>query len=134
MCPEDRHVTVYALRFTFVGARMHEVGLMQGILDAAGERADQHGAERIHRISLLVGALSGVVPEALEFAFQVLSPDTASEGAVLEIERVPVLCLCPACDADFEPADYVYECPQCRRITDRVLRGRELQIVSIEVS
>ena len=68
---------------------MHEAGLMQTALELAEAHARAAGAVRIHRLCLRVGDLSGVVPEALEFAFQALSVGGPAEGAMLEIERVP---------------------------------------------
>jgi hydrogenase nickel incorporation protein HypA/HybF len=68
---------------------MHEAGLMQTALELAAAHARAAGAVRIHRLCLRVGDLSGVVPEALEFAFRALSVGGPAEGAVLEIERVP---------------------------------------------
>ncbi len=113
---------------------MHEVGLMQSTLDIALERAAQEGAHRIHRLRMRVGPLSGVVPEALEFAFDVLAQGTMAEGAVLEVERVPILCYCPACRLEFQPEDLFCECPRCRQVNIEVRRGRELELASLEVS
>ena len=113
---------------------MHEAGLAQAALEAAAERARDRGATRVHRLTLRVGDLSGVVPEALRFAVEALSPGTAAEGAVFDIEVVPVECHCPACDRPFRPADVVYACPACGAISRDVRRGHELELVSMEVS
>jgi hydrogenase nickel incorporation protein HypA/HybF len=71
---------------------MHEVGLMQSTLAFALKRAADEGAQRIHRLTMRIGPLSGVVPEALEFAFEVLTQGTIAEGAGFEVERVPIVC------------------------------------------
>jgi hydrogenase nickel incorporation protein HypA/HybF len=113
---------------------MHEVGLMHQALGIAQDTAARHGAERIIRLTLRVGAHSGVVPEALTFAFEALSPGTAAEGAALVIEPVAVVCHCSACDRDFEPPDFTYECPACCRVCTDVRRGRELEVCSLEVA
>src|SRR5947207_224198 len=113
---------------------MHEVGLMHRALDIARDQAARHGAKRIVRLTLRVGTQSGVVPDALAFAFQALSPGTAAEGAELVIEPVAVVCHCPGCDRDFEPPDFIYECPTCRRLVIDVRSGRELEVGSLEVA
>ena len=69
---------------------MHEVGIMQSALDIALEWAQKQGGERIHRLGLRVGALSGVVADALEFAFEVIKQETPAENASLEVEYIPL--------------------------------------------
>jgi hydrogenase nickel incorporation protein HypA/HybF len=113
---------------------VHEISLMQDAVILATQQARASGARRIHRIAMRVGALSGAVPETLEFAFEIVAKGTLAEGATLEIERVPVLCYCPACAEEFEPADLVCECTRCGRPSTQVRRGRELHVASLEVS
>ncbi len=60
---------------------MHELSIMQSALSLALDQARQAGAARVHTIRLRIGALSGVVPDALEFAFEALTPGTMAEGA-----------------------------------------------------
>jgi hydrogenase nickel incorporation protein HypA/HybF len=107
---------------------------MQDTIILATQQARQAGAQRIHRIMMRVGALSGAVPETLEFAFDVIAKGTMAEGASLEIERVPIRCFCPHCEREFEPADFVCECTQCGRPTTDIRAGRELQLTNLEVS
>lgn len=113
---------------------VHELSLMQDTVVIATRQAREAGARHIHRIMMRVGALSGVVPETLEFAFDIVAKGTMAEGATLEIERVPVRCYCAECAREFEPADLVCECTQCRRPSADIRRGRELQVTSLEVS
>src|SRR5690606_38912672 len=103
-------------------------------LEVALEQADRVGAAHIHRIGLRVGALSGVVPEALEFAFELVVRGTIAEGARLELEPVPVRCSWPDCGLEFLPDVPCFECPRCRRPDARLLRGRELELAYLEVS
>ncbi|MBX9582710.1 MAG: hydrogenase maturation nickel metallochaperone HypA [Gemmataceae bacterium] len=113
---------------------MHEAGLAQAALDAAAARARERGAARVYRMTLRVGDLSGVVPEALRFALEALSPGTKADGAAFDIRVVPVECHCPACDRPFRPADIVYACPDCGRLSADVRQGHELELVEVEVS
>jgi hydrogenase nickel incorporation protein HypA/HybF len=107
---------------------------MQDTVIIATKQAREAGAHHIHRIMMQVGALSGAVPETLEFAFDIVAKGTMAEGAKLEIERVPLLCYCPACGQEFEPTDLVCECTRCGRPSVDIRRGRELQLTSLEVS
>lgn len=113
---------------------MHEVALMQNVLEVALENAQRQNATAIHAVRLRVGALSGAVPEALEFAFEVLVRGTIAEGARLEIEKVPALCHCSSCKIDFEPDPVVFACPQCGQPSATIQKGRELEIVSLEIT
>ena len=116
------------------GRDVHEVSLMQDTVIIATRQAREAGAQRIHRVAMKVGALSGAVPETLEFAFEIVAKGTMAEGATLDIERIPVTCFCPACAQEFTPADLVCECPRCARPSTDIRRGRELQLTSLEVS
>lgn len=107
---------------------------MQNALDIALEHMRWQNATRIHRMHMRVGALSSVVPEALEFAFDVVAQNTPAQGATLEIERVPAVCHCPACQIDFTPDGYFYECPQCGSLNVEIRKGRELELAFLEVS
>jgi len=113
---------------------MHEVGIVEQLLEAATESARDAGARRIHRIKTRVGDLSGVVPEALQFAFDILAEGTIAESAIFEIERVTARCYCPRCDRVFQPDDWIYTCPRCHRLSSQILRGKELELTSLEVS
>lgn len=113
---------------------MHEVGLMQTALRSAFKQAAQHRAVRIHRLTLSVGKLSGVVPEALRFAFEVVTRGTPAEGAELIVHEVPVVCRCETCNNEFKPADLVFVCPHCGAVSATWNKGQELELTSIEVS
>jgi len=113
---------------------MHEVGIMQSALDIAFERADREGAVQISCLCLRVGALSGVVPDALDFAFEVLKQDTPAANARLEVEFVPILLYCPDCDREFSSDGYSYVCPVCMKPDSEIRRGRELEVARVELS
>lgn len=113
---------------------MHEVGLLNQALELALEAAAQENARRILRIKLRVGALAGVVPEAMAFAFDVVSKGTPAEGGTFEWEEVPVLCRCRQGCPDFHPEDpAVFACPRCGTPSWDVLQGRELHLVEVDI-
>ena len=107
---------------------------MEEAVRMALEAAKESGANRILVLRLRVGALSGVVPDALRFAFDVVCHDTMAEGASLEMESVPAACWCPDCSAEFECADFFSECHRCHQPSGDLRRGRELEIASVEIS
>lgn len=113
---------------------MHEVSLMESVADLAISRARGVGASRIHQLQLEVGEFSGVVIEALEFAFEVVAVGTILEGATLAISSVRAACFCASCQTLFHPPDWTCECPVCSRLSADIRRGKTLELISIEVS
>ena len=112
---------------------MHEVSIADSCLKLAFERARDAGGKRITRLSLRIGRLSGVVPEALSFAFECLTEGTMAQGATVDIEDVAVVARCPDCVREFEPTDMVFACPDCDRLSPEIVHGREMQLVSLEI-
>lgn len=112
---------------------MHEVGLMTEAVRIALEEARARGARRITVLRLRVGTLSGVVPEALVFAFDLVTAGTAAEGARLEVEQVPALWWCRACEQEFSVEDPWPVCPQCGGARAELRQGRELEIASMDL-
>lgn len=113
---------------------MHEVALMQDTLEMALDFARREGARKITTIALKIGRLSGVVPEALEFAFDVVTRATIAEGATCVIETVPVLCYCEACHKEWAPPEWGTPCPLCMESHYRLVQGRELELAYLEVN
>jgi len=109
---------------------VHEAAIAQSLLEIVKEQALLHGARRVSRVRVRVGALSGVVPEALTFAFEAMSKGGIAEGAVLEVEEVPSRIRCEDCGV-FEGTPFLV-CPNCGKLAE-LLSGRELEIISMEI-
>ena len=112
---------------------MHELSIMQSALNIALEQARQAGATTVHSIRLRIGALSGVVPDALEFAFEALTPGTLAEHAKLAIEHVPARFWCAKCAREFQAEDMFAECPECHTLSGEIRAGREMEVASLEI-
>ncbi len=112
---------------------MHELSIMDSALTMALERAQAAGATRLHVLHLRIGALSGVVPEALEFAFESLAAGTPAEGGRLSITRVPAKYWCNACSREFESETMFAECPDCHQPSTDLRAGREMEVASMEI-
>lgn len=107
---------------------------MQSALDLALDQARQAGATRVHEIRLRVGALSGVVPDALQFAFEALADGTPAKNARLTIEHIPARFWCEACQREFEAVRLFAECPECNTPSRKLRAGRELELASLEIA
>jgi hydrogenase nickel incorporation protein HypA/HybF len=112
---------------------MHEVSIMEEAVQMAVEAAKSAGARRVLGLRLRVGVLSGAVPDALRFAFDVVCRETIAAGARLEIETIPASGWCESCRTEFECADLLNECPRCHNVSGDLRRGRELEIAAVEL-
>jgi len=112
---------------------MHEVSIMAEAVRMAVESAQAAGARRITGLRLRVGKLSGAVPEAMTFAWDVVRQNTLAAGATLAIESVKAACWCANCTSEFECEDFLSECPNCHETSNDLRRGRELEIAAVEV-
>lgn len=112
---------------------MHELSIMESALDVALDQARIAKAARIYSIRLRIGDLSGVVPEALEFAFEALASGTLAEGAQLLVERVPARFWCEGCQQEFQAESMLAECPHCRVPSTDLRAGREMELASLEI-
>lgn len=113
---------------------MHELSIAVSLIDMAAEEAERLGV-RVEALHLRLGALSGVVREALLFSFDLAAEGTVIEGARLEIEEIPVVVFCPACDEERPlPGIQSFLCPVCGTPTPDVIHGRELELATMEVS
>jgi hydrogenase nickel incorporation protein HypA/HybF len=112
---------------------MHELAVTEEILRVALEHAERAQATRITDINLVIGALSTIVDDSVQFYFDFLSPDTIAAGAELHFERIPARLRCRQCQNEFEPGERDYHCPQCNTLGGEVIAGREFYLDSMQV-
>lgn len=109
---------------------MHEMSIMQNILDIVAETTAREQGARVTRIDLAIGERAGVMIEALTFAFEAMSPRTIAAGAKLMITEIPLRYQCPTCAR--QGTEQTSQCPACDSLYELV-QGRELQITAIEI-
>ncbi len=121
---------------------MHELSLAGAIQETALRHAD---GWPVRSVQMRVGRLRQVVPDSLRFYFGVVSKDTLSDGAELELELVDALLRCGACDREWDPAPRpaeeegdllmppMFRCPQCAAGGAEVVRGEEFEVDSIVI-
>ena len=112
---------------------MHELSIALSVLDIVRAAATDAGLSRVDSVRLRVGKATGVLPDALRFAFDCSKAGTPAETAVLDIEEVPIGGHCNACGSDFtSPEPYVLACPLCGGASFRVTTGDELAVLDLE--
>jgi hydrogenase nickel incorporation protein HypA/HybF len=108
---------------------MHELAIAESVVEAVRARTHER---TVSRVRLRVGQLSGVVPDALTFSFDLATAGTSLEGAVLDIVNEAGLARCRTCSAEFTLPDLILLCP-CGSADVEVVSGRDLQIVSVDL-
>jgi hydrogenase nickel incorporation protein HypA/HybF len=109
---------------------MHELSVTQSVVEAVMDRT---GEQRVVEVRLRVGRLSGVVPDAMRFCFDLVTDGTPLQGARLDIDEPRGSASCRRCGATFVLHDLILLCP-CGSADVDVLTGRELAICSVEVA
>lgn len=128
---------------------MHELALIQKIVENAGATAKKANLKKVFVIRMRVGKMSGLGTEHLNFLFDTYEKDPSLENSRLEIEEIPVELECTECkhkfiDERFDDHDFAHSvshapraylpppCPKCRSEGPGLIRGRELELIDLE--
>lgn len=111
---------------------MHELSIALSILDMVAEQAAERHV-RVIGVRLKVGVLSGVLPDALQSAYDLARETSATPDARLVIEDIPVITHCRTCGECRPNSVQDLSCPTCGAPTPRIVHGRELEVVALEV-
>ena len=112
---------------------MHELSIAQAIVDSVRQQPALVEGQRLVSVGVRVGEISGVDPDALAFAFEVIVQGTDFEKVSLAIERVPLRHRCTACGHEFQVVGYDPTCPACGAGDTRGTAGDELAIAYLEL-
>ncbi len=115
---------------------MHELEIVQQVVNQAVTQAQAAGAERVTGLNLAIGALSDISPESVQFYFDLVSEDTPAAGAQLSFRWIQPEMRCRACGREFTwaPDPPTLTCPQCGSTSLELIRGREFYLESIDVA
>jgi hydrogenase nickel incorporation protein HypA/HybF len=113
---------------------VHEAAIALAIVGEVCERAALERIERVHTVFVRIGVMTAVVPEALQFAWDLATDGTPAAGARLQIEHVPLAIACASCNAERTiPSSTIPVCPVCGESSNDIVRGRELFVTAMEV-
>ena len=113
---------------------MHEMSIALAILEIAQEQAEAHGAQQVEAVHLKLGALSGVVKQALLHAFELAQQEAGLGPCRLLIEDVPVRLHCSRCATERAAASPQELCCCVCGTPGEIVSGRELQVVAMEIN
>ena len=109
---------------------MHELGITENLVAIAVEYAE---GLPVKRVTLKIGKLSAIMPDAIRFCFDVCCQGTVLEGATLEIIEVPGLGRCRHCGAEMSLTQPFGICDRCDSVELEIIQGEELKIKEMEV-
>lgn len=112
---------------------MHEMAIIQNVLDISCRAAREGDAKRITAIRIRMGDYCGVVPQILREYFAIAAAGTLADGAELDLQRIPVTMRCRTCRWQGEVDPHRVTCAVCGSADLQLLSGREFFVDSIEV-
>lgn len=113
---------------------MHERAVTQSVLDISLRHAERAEASKVLDIYLVIGQLSSMVDESIQYYWDIISADTLAEGANLHFKRIAAVFECKDCGELFAPDGKDYVCPACESTAFGILRGEEFYVEAIEVA
>ncbi|MDD5114220.1 MAG: hydrogenase maturation nickel metallochaperone HypA [Methylobacter sp.] len=111
---------------------MHELSLLENVREILEDHAQSQKFSKVSRVTLEIGKLSCVEPEALRFGFDVVMKGSLAEGAELIITGLEGLGHCQQCGQN-TVMDALYDpCGHCGRPLT-VVQGMEMKIKDLVV-
>ena len=93
---------------------MHELAITQSMFDIVLKQAEQAQAKKVTKINLVIGEMTGVVSDSVQFYLDFMTKDTIAEGAAVSITMVPAKARCRNCNRTFELKEFDWTCPNCK--------------------
>ena len=112
---------------------MHEYSIVQALLQQCEHHAEANDAQKVTKVVVKIGVLSGVEPHLLQMAFDTFKEETVCAGAILEIIHQKVVIHCHDCKADFTIERHEYACPSCSGGNVKIIDGEELLLMQLEM-
>ena len=112
---------------------MHELTITESLLEIALRHAKNANANRITDLYMVIGELSSVIDDSVQFYWDIIAKDTPAEGATLHFQRNPTEILCLDCEFKYHPLNNQMACPNCESININILSGDEFFLESINI-
>jgi hydrogenase nickel incorporation protein HypA/HybF len=112
---------------------MHELAVTQNILNICQRHAIQENASQVTDVYLVIGDLSSIIDDSVQFYWDFITKDTICEHSLLHFERIPAKAKCLSCENEFTLTQLM-PCPQCRSARFKIIAGEEFYVDSIKIS
>jgi hydrogenase nickel incorporation protein HypA/HybF len=110
---------------------MHELSLCEAILAKAVKHAE---GRSVKQVTVRIGHLRQVVPDALLFGWEVITDTTELKGTELVIEQIPAVVECTECGQETTLDMPILVCGSCGSFEVKLLSGEEFLVVSMELA
>lgn len=112
---------------------MHELVVTQSLLKIALDQAEKVNAKQITTLNIVMGELSSMVDDSIQFYWEIIAKGTIAEKAVLNFRRVPAELQCMTCFEKYRPASMELVCPRCGGVGAKIIAGEEFFLETIDV-
>ncbi len=119
--------------YNAAGGIVHELSVTESLLNLAVRHAEQAKAAHVTDLYLVIGRLSSIVDESVQFYWDMISEGTICEKARLHFERVPAKFRCLDCDEEYQLPGELIGCPRCKSEHIQVIAGDEFRLDHMEV-
>ncbi|MGQ9800401.1 MAG: hydrogenase maturation nickel metallochaperone HypA [Candidatus Saccharicenans sp.] len=117
---------------------MHEMSIVADLFTIIEEQAKKAGATKVTGVRVLIGELSGVVPELFRSAFNSYKKGTIADKARLELKITRIKFKCHNCGKkitakNIKDESFAYVCPSCGSKEMELISGRDLYLEKLEI-
>jgi hydrogenase nickel incorporation protein HypA/HybF len=112
---------------------MHELSVTESLLQIALSHAEQAQAVKVTAINIVVGRLSSIVDDSVQFYWDFVAENTICAGAKLNFERRPAVLKCQDCNTTYTIEKDMTPCPTCGGYRTSIQSGEEFYLDSIEI-
>lgn len=112
---------------------MHELSVAQNIIEIVKENVPEKDLRNVKTISLEVGEFSGIIPDSLEYCFDVIKADASLGNSKMEIKKIPFVLFCDDCKSETTNNMGIRFCEKCNSSNTRIISGTDMQIINVEL-
>lgn len=112
---------------------MHELSITENLLKLAIDHAERHNANKVTNLHLVIGQLSSIVDDSVQFYWDIISAGSICQGAKLHFERIPAQLHCLDCEVTYAIPNELTPCPHCGSLRIKTMCGDEFRLDSIEI-
>jgi len=112
---------------------VHEYSIVQALMEQVETLARENEAERVTKVVVKIGVMSGVEPHLLEIAFDTFKEKSICESAEFVLNIQPLRIHCQECNTQSELDEIAYCCPQCESLRVEVVDGEDMFLMSLEM-
>ena len=112
---------------------MHELSVSENILEIAIRHAERAEAKKIVDLFLVIGDLSSIIDDSVQFYWDIITKNTIAEESSLHFRRIKTVLKCKNCKQEYQPNDKDLACPSCGSVQINIVSGNEFYLESINV-